>query len=83
MASKKPIVASDLSSLREVLNEKNAIFAKPDNSESFARAIDYLLKNPDFSAKIAEQAFLDVQDYTWEKRAEKILSFLLDSESKN
>ncbi|MEK7581842.1 MAG: glycosyltransferase, partial [Patescibacteria group bacterium] len=39
MASGRPIVASDLPSLREVLNENNAVFVKPDDPESLAEGI--------------------------------------------
>ncbi len=72
MASGRPIVASDLPSLREILNHNNAKFAKPDNPESFARAIQLAFDNAEESARLAARAREDVQMYTWEKRAEKI-----------
>jgi len=76
MVTKKPIVASDLPSIREVLNENNAVLVKPDSPQSLAEAINQTLKNPDFSAKIARQAYQDVQKYTWQKRTKNILKFV-------
>ena len=76
MAAQKPIVASDLPSIREILNDNNAVLVEPDNPQSLAKAINQTLKNPDFSAKIAAQAYQDVQEYTWQKRVKKILNFI-------
>jgi len=76
MTSQRPIVASDLPSLREILDENNALLVEPDNPRAIASGIEQALKNSDFSAKIARQAFEDVQHYTWENRARKILEFI-------
>ncbi len=76
MASGRPIVASDLPSIREILNEKNAVLVKPDIPVYLAEGIKKILENPDFSDKISKQAYLDVRNYTWEKRAGKILKFI-------
>jgi len=76
MASGAPIVASNLPSLREILNENNAILVKPDSSEHLVQGINTILKEADFSAKIAEQAYQDVQKYTWQKRAKNIINFI-------
>ncbi len=42
MASKKAIVSSDLSALRNVLNEKNAILVHPEKTTDWANAIEKL-----------------------------------------
>ena len=76
MAADVPIIASDLPALREVLNENNAVLVKAGDREALVVAIEKLLKNPDLSSKIAEQAKADVQQYTWEKRAQKILKLI-------
>jgi glycosyltransferase involved in cell wall biosynthesis len=76
MASGKPIVASDLPSLREVLSEKNAFLVKPDDPEAFAEGIRYALAHPDEAAQRAAQALEDVQRYTWDARARHILEFV-------
>jgi len=76
MAARKPIVASDLPSIREVLNETNAVLVKPDDPEALASGIDQVLKNPELRSKITAQSLIDIEQYTWKKRAEKIMSFV-------
>jgi len=76
MASKRPIIASNLPSIKEILNNNNSFLIEPDSPEKLAEGIKNALKTPDFSAKISNQAFQDVQSYTWQKRAKKILEFI-------
>ncbi|MFH1582983.1 MAG: glycosyltransferase [Candidatus Falkowbacteria bacterium] len=76
MAARRPIVASDLPSLREVLNEKNCLFFKSDDAKNLAKKITWLLENQEMADKITEQAYFDVKNYTWEKRAENIIKFI-------
>ena len=76
MAAGRPVVASDLPSLREVLNEKNCVFCQADNPESLAEAVDLVLKNKEHANQIAEQSFLDSKKYTWGNRAENIINFI-------
>ena len=76
MISARPIIASDLPSFREILNENNSILVKPDNPEALGEGIKKILNNPDLAKKISEQAYRDVQKYTWNNRAKKILDFL-------
>jgi len=77
MASERPIVASDLPSLREVLNENNALLVKPDSPKELAQGIKQVLENTDFSVKISAQAHQDVRFYSWINRTEKIVNFIL------
>ncbi len=76
MTSGVPIVASDLPSIREVLNEENAYFAKPDDPQSFADVIKKALEEGGESIKKAENAKRDVRMYTWDNRAKIIADFL-------
>jgi len=76
MASQRPIVASDLPSLREILNKNNAVLIKSDNPKALANGIKQALKNTDLSDKISIQAHRDVQNYSWFKRSKKIIDFL-------
>ena len=76
MASKRPIVATDLPAVREVLNEKNSVLVQPGNPEKLAGGIRFLLENQKSSESLASQAFQDVKSYSWQKRAEKILEFV-------
>ncbi|MCB0842647.1 MAG: glycosyltransferase family 4 protein [Bacteroidetes bacterium] len=75
MGGGKPIVASDLPVLREVLSEgENALLANPETPQEWADKIHLLKKDPELREKIrktAQQNFFDL--YTWDKRAELIL----------
>ena len=76
MASKKPIVASSLLSFKEILNEYNCIFVESDNAEAMAIGIKKALNDSVLSENISNQAYQDVQKYTWDNRAKKILDFI-------
>jgi len=76
MASQKPIVASDIPSVREILSEKSAILVRPDSPQDLAKGIEKALKSPNFSARISARAYQDVQEYTWQKRTESIIDFI-------
>ncbi|MEX0651990.1 MAG: glycosyltransferase family 4 protein [Candidatus Paceibacterota bacterium] len=70
MASGVPIVASDLPSIREVLNESCAYFFEPDNSESLKEALGRALVGGD------KKGGLNIAStYSWKNRAEKIITF--------
>jgi len=69
-------VASDLPSVREILNERNAVLVKPDDPGTLAEGIRRVLEDEALGNRLAEKAFADVQLYTWEKRAERILEFI-------
>jgi glycosyltransferase involved in cell wall biosynthesis len=72
MASGVPIVSTNLVSLREVLNEKNAVLVKPNDPEALKEGIEKAFGRTD----LGEQAKVDVLEYTWEKRGEKISNFI-------
>ncbi len=76
MAVERPIVASRLPSLQEVLNNNNAIFFTPDDPDSLIAAIREVLLNPGVAREKAERAKRDIQEYTWDKRAQTILNFI-------
>jgi glycosyltransferase involved in cell wall biosynthesis len=74
MASGRPIVASDLPSLREVLTDANAILVTPDDASALAQGIERACT--DDGQKRARQALVDVAQYTWEQRAQKVIHFI-------
>jgi len=76
MASKRPIIASDLPSIREILNENNSILVEPDSPQRLAQGISELLGNEELMKKILKNAYVDVQNYTWERRVKKIINFI-------
>ncbi len=73
MASGKPIVASDLPSIREVLSDQSAFFVKPDDPRDLARAIIESCSADDASTR-AEEARREVAQYDWKHRAERIVN---------
>ena len=75
MSHKKPIIASDLPVLKEVLNEKNSIIVKCDNITEWINAIEKL-KSSTSREKIAKQALSDFNNYTWKNRASRLMSNL-------
>lgn len=77
MASKRPIVTTDLPSVREVLNEKTAMFCKPGDLKDLAEKIKNLISNPSLGERLAEEAYRDAARYTWGKRAKAVLDFLI------
>ncbi|TSC90056.1 MAG: group 1 glycosyl transferase [Parcubacteria group bacterium Gr01-1014_2] len=76
MASKRPIVATDLPATREILNENNAVLVKADSAQSLFEGIKKLLEDEYLAKKLSEQAFQNVQNYTWSKRSKRILEFI-------
>jgi glycosyltransferase involved in cell wall biosynthesis len=73
MAAGRAIVTADLPVIREVLNEKNAVFCEPDNLEIGKLGIGKLLEDEPRRVTLGRQARQDVQSYTWSARAEKIV----------
>jgi len=77
MASGRPIIASDLSSFREILNQDNSVLVEPDSPMALAKGINKVLTNPDLAKRISGQAHQDVQEYTWRRRAKSIIKILV------
>ncbi len=75
MASGRPIISSDLPSIREVLNDSNAILVEPDNAENLARGLNVVINDPEKGRIIAERALEDVKKYTWQQRAEHVITW--------
>ncbi len=74
MACGVPIVASDLPVFREALKDReNALLFKPGDAESLARCIKELVCNHDLAQRLANAARASAINYTYKKRAEKIL----------
>jgi len=77
LAAGRPIIASDLPSIREILNEGNCLFCRPGDPDDLAKKIKQALNDPVLADKISRQAVLDSEQYGWNKRAKKILEFIV------
>lgn len=76
MASQRPIVASDLPSIREVLDDESAVFFEPGEVKKLSESIKKVIQNEKLADSVSTKAFEKVQEYTWGKRAKKILFFI-------
>lgn len=76
MAAGRPIVASNLPSITEILNESNSILVESDKPASLAKGIKKILENEALAESLAKQAMADVQNFSWQKRAENVLNFI-------
>jgi glycosyltransferase involved in cell wall biosynthesis len=78
MAAGKPILASDIPALREILRHgETALLLPPGEPETWAAAARALLRDPGRAAALgarARAAFL--AEYTWDARAARILARL-------
>lgn len=80
MASRRPIITTNLPSLREILiNGKDALLVPAGSPEALALALERLSTDTALSDNLAQNAYLEVKEkYTWYIRARKIISFIAD-----
>jgi glycosyltransferase involved in cell wall biosynthesis len=76
MASGRAIVSADLPSIREVLNEGNAVLREPGEIEDWRLEIESLLADEPRRLALGKQARTDVSQLTWVKREERIMDLL-------
>ncbi len=76
MASKRPIVTTDLPSLRDVVGGGEALLVTPGSVESLKEGIEKVLNDKVLGDKMVDLAFSKVKELTWEKRAGRILKFI-------
>jgi glycosyltransferase involved in cell wall biosynthesis len=73
MASGRPIVASDLPAIREVLrHEDNALLVQPGDPQALVAGIARIKDDAALGRRLADQARSDVRDFTWARRAERL-----------
>ncbi len=76
MASSTPIIVSDLSSMREIVDDEGALFVKAGDADSFQKNIEWAFAHPDDMRARAQAARDEVQKFTWERRASGIVDFM-------
>ncbi|MCB0208246.1 MAG: glycosyltransferase family 4 protein [Anaerolineae bacterium] len=78
MAAGRPIIASSLPTIREVLTDgRNASLIEPGHTEALVAAIRKLLDRPGLASQLGHQAQQDVKHYAWEDRVRRIIHFAL------
>ncbi len=76
MASGVPIVAADVPSLREIIDESMTNFFIPDDARSLAQTVRKVLDEYPSALKKAAKTFTVVREYSWDTRARNILAFV-------
>lgn len=77
MASGTPIVASDIPSIREVLDEKLAVLVSADDVSALSEGIQKLFLTPGLGQDISRAAQEYASQHTWDARAKGILAAIV------
>ncbi|HSB66256.1 MAG TPA: glycosyltransferase, partial [Anaerolineales bacterium] len=64
MACRRAIISSDLPVIREVLNPSNSMLCPPEDIDVWSQALGNLIYDEERRQKLAEQAWMDIQQYT-------------------
>lgn len=72
MAAGRPIAASRLPSLEEVVSEREVAFFEPNSADDLARAIREVLRDKAFATSLAQSARKKVTAFTWEVRMKNV-----------
>lgn len=76
MAAKKPIIASDLPSIREIIDDSCAQLFEAGNVEELAKSISAVLENDTYAEEISNCAYERAKKYTWQQRGAQIVEFI-------
>jgi len=76
MASKVPVIASDLPSIRDVFSENEVTFVQPDNKDDLCEKIKLVFDDYEQAKSKAAAAYKKIEDFSWTKRTEKIVALL-------
>jgi len=76
MASGVPIIASDLPSIKEILDNRSALFVPPDDPQRIIEGIEKLIDDKEMVSQITQKAKEDAKKYTWKKRGERIIGLI-------
>ena len=76
MASHVPIVASDVPSIREILDDETAFWFRADDPAQLASVIRRVFEEGERAAQKGLHASQKVHQYAWGLRAKKIIDFL-------
>lgn len=76
MASGRPIVASDVLGITDVMDDTMGYLVLPDSADDIVRAVHDALDNPQEAAQRAERARVASKNLSWEGRARAIKNFM-------
>lgn len=67
------LITPDYPATRDLLNDRNCLFATPENSDALAERIRYAIEHPDECREKADRAARDVREFTFKKITGKLL----------
>jgi glycosyltransferase involved in cell wall biosynthesis len=73
MASKKPVIATDIQSIRDIATDEDIFFFN-GTARDLAKKIELVQESRNLSEMKSRKAYEKIQLYTWENRAKKIIS---------
>lgn len=73
MAAGRPIITSDLPTVRDVLSDETAVFCKPGDIASLVLALHWIKEHPQEAIERAAKAQELVKSHSWEERMKRIL----------
>ncbi|NWG76527.1 MAG: glycosyltransferase family 4 protein, partial [Rubrivivax sp.] len=77
MAARKPMVVGHLPVLEEVLQDgRNCLFVPPGDVQALANGLKRVLEDGEWGQSLAQNAYTDVQPFTWQARAGRIVAFI-------
>jgi len=76
MASSRPVIASRIPSIQEIVDESSVLFVEPDNAKDLALMIQKICSDTVLGDRLSKHAMNVVQSFTWESRARSIISFI-------
>lgn len=82
MATKQPLIATDLPVVHEILeHKKNSYLVKPGDADSLTRGIRNIILDSNLAKKISEEAYKEVSEkYLWKKRQQAVMNKIFDYE---
>ena len=75
-ASGRPIIASDLPSIREIVSDEMVLFAKAGDVDDLALKIKVLAQDRATGEKLAHTARREVRQYDWRERAQRMINLI-------
>jgi glycosyltransferase involved in cell wall biosynthesis len=74
LAARRPVVASDLPSVREdVADGDSALLVEPGSPQALAAGVTRLLDSPELAHRIAEAGYALAERFTWRARATRLI----------
>ncbi len=76
MASERLIIASDMPSTREILDDSSAILIRPGNKVEFIKGVKIIMEDDEVVSNKVRNAFTKVKKNTWGNRVRKIIELI-------